>query len=177
MGRRRYRKKKPVIKYFRVNQQIQAPQVKLIDPDQGLVGIVSREKALQKAQEKGLSLVEVSPKENPPVVKILDYGKFKYSLEKKKQKHKTKKNETKGIRLSLNMALHDLNTREKQAKKFIKNGNKLKLEMVLRGREMAHIRRAFEQINSFIERLRDVASVIQPTSKKGRRLTAMLQSV
>ena len=102
MGRRHYRKKRPVIKTFKVNQQIQAPQVKLVDEKGEWIGVVDTKEALRQAQEKGLDLIEVSPKIQPPVAKILDYGKFKYDLEKKKLKgKKSKKNETKGDRKSV----------------------------------------------------------------------------
>ncbi|MFH1712598.1 MAG: translation initiation factor IF-3 [Candidatus Jacksonbacteria bacterium] len=175
MGKRRYHKKKVKIKLYRINGQIKAPKVKLIDHKKNLIGIIDTTQALKMAYEQELDLVEVSPKENPPVAKILKYGKFKYSLEKKKQKSKTKKVETKGIRLNLNMAVHDISTRAKQAEKFIKRGSKLQVEMILKGREMAHVSRAFEQIKDFINKLSVMVETAQHPIKKGRRIIAILQ--
>jgi translation initiation factor IF-3 len=131
--------------------------------------------ALKRAAEQGADLVEVSPKEDPPVVKILDFGKFKYSLEKKKQKSKAKKVETKGIRLALNIAAHDREVKIKQAQKFLSKGDKTQLEMILKGRQMAHARRAYDQMGEIIKELADSAELIQQISLKGRRITALLQ--
>lgn len=175
MGKRRYRKKIVNIKLFRINGQIKAPKVKLIDSQKNLIGIIDTTQALKMAYEQELDLVEVSPKENPPVAKILKYSKFKYGLEKKKQKNKTKKTGTKGIRLNLNMAAHDISTRVKQAEKFIKRGSKLQVEMILKGREMAHVSRAFEQIKDFVNKLLDIVEIAQHPNKKGRRIIVILQ--
>src|SRR3989338_3225726 len=175
MGRRRHVKKtKPLIKRYRINNAILVREVKLIDPDEGMVGVVPIEEALKRAYEKNLDLVEISPKEVPPVVKMLDFGKFKYSLEKK-AKVKTKKVGTKGIRLTLNMASHDLETREKQGKKFIEEGHKLQMEIFLRGRQAEHAPRAFDQIKKFIERFSECTDTVQPAIRKGRKITASLQ--
>jgi translation initiation factor IF-3 len=151
------------------------PYVKLIDEQEGLLGVVPIQEALQKAREKELDLIEVSPKENPPVAKILDYGKFKYQLEKKKQKSKSKKTETKGIRLNLNMASHDLETREKQAKKFLEDGHKIQCELILQGREAIHVTRAYGQLADFLKQFGGTTEVIQPTTRKGKRITVVLQ--
>jgi len=176
MGRRRYHKKRKKFKHYKVNHQIRAPKVRLIDPKEGQIGVVDLKKALEKAKSKDLDLVEVSPKTNPPVVKILDYGKFKYKLEKKQQAQKTKKTSIKGIRLSLNMAENDLLTKEKRARNFLENKCQVKLEMFLKGREMAHVPRAFDQIKEFINNLKEITEVIQRPKKKGRRITAVIQN-
>ena len=105
----------------------------------------------------------------------MDFGKFKYSLEKKKQKSKAKKVDTKGIRIALNMAAHDREVKIKQTQKFLLLGNKTQLEMILKGRQMAHARRAYDQMDEIIKQLTEGAELIQPISKKGRRITALLQ--
>lgn len=175
MGRRHVHKKRPVVvKYYRINTQIRAEKVKLIDPEDSFIGIVPLYEALQRARNKGLDLIEVSPIDNPPIVKILDYGKFKYELEKKRQKSKPKKMTIKGVRLALNMGAHDFETRMKQTKKFLEEGNKAQLEMILQGREGMHVRRAFDQLNQFIASLGEIG-IIQPPIKKGRRITAIIE--
>ena len=104
------------------------------------------------AREAGLDLVEVNPKARPSIAKIMDYGQFKYAKDKQaqKQKAKQKRAETKGIRLSVRISKHDFNFRIEQAKKFIKKGNKLKVELILKGRERQHPAKAVEIINNFI---------------------------
>lgn len=109
------------------------------------------------------------------MAKILDFGKFKYEQEKKKQRQKTKKIEIKGIRLTLNMAEHDLEVRKKRCLKFIEQKNNVQIEMTLKGREAAYMGRAFEQCNSFIHSLESHVEITQPISRKGRRMTVVLQ--
>ena len=175
MGRRHVHKKRPVVvKYFRINAQIRAEKVKLIDPENDFVGVVPLYEALERAQTRGLDLIEVSPIDNPPVVKILDHGKFKYDLEKKRQKSKAKKTIIKGVRLALNMGAHDFETRLKQTKKFLEEGDKAQLEMILQGREGIHVRRAFDQLGAFVAGLGKV-TIVQPPLKKGKRITVIIQ--
>ncbi|HBH46225.1 MAG TPA: translation initiation factor IF-3 [Candidatus Jacksonbacteria bacterium] len=175
MGRRHYHKKKPPSKHYRFNQQIKAPEVKLIDADGEFLGVMSTALALRKAEEQGLDLIEISPKDNPPIAKIIDFGKFKYEQEKKKQKSTPRKIETKSIRLNLNMASHDLETRENQTRKFLELNCRAQMEMSLKGREKIHSKRAFDQMNEFLNRLNDVADVIQPVILKGQRLSAIIK--
>lgn len=175
MGRRHYHKKRIIIKTFRVNQQIRALQVKLIDDQGNLLGIMPTEEAFQLAHDKGLDLIEVSPKEEPPVVRILHYGKFKYDQEKKKQKSKPKKTTTKGIRITLNMGAHDLETREKQARKFITEGNRVQIEIILKGRERMHNGRAFDQVRGFVECLTDISNVSLPVTKKQQKIFTLIE--
>jgi len=145
MGRRHYHKKKPPSKHYRFNQQIKAPEVKLIDADGEFLGVMSTALALRKAEEQGLDLIEISPKDNPPIAKIIDFGKFKYEQEKKKQKSTPRKIETKSIRLNLNMASHDLETRENQTRKFLELNCRAQMEMSLKGREKIHSKRALRK--------------------------------
>ncbi len=121
--------------------------------------------------------MEVSPLANPPVCKLIDFGKFKYQQEKaeQKSKHKQKKVELKGLRLTLKMGEHDLEVRIKQASKFLAKGDKVRIEMRLRGREMAHQDLAREKIKKFIESLGEVA-LEQPLQKQGRLFSVIINN-
>jgi translation initiation factor IF-3 len=154
--RKIWRKPKKVEeKKFRINNQIRAAQVFLINEEGEHAGILSLNDAMQRAEEFGMDLVEVNPKAEPPVVKIMDYGQFKYEIDKKahKQKVKQKKIDTKGIRLSVRIDEHDFNFRKDQAIKFLSKGNKLKVELQLKGRERQHPQKALEVMNRFISSL------------------------
>jgi len=151
--RRAWRKAKPKDeKRFKVNDQIRVPRVFLIDESGERIGEFDIREALNMANEAGLDLVEVNPKAEPPIVKILDYGQFKYEKEKKahKQKIAQKKVDTKGIRLSVRISEHDLKLRVDQAVKFLSKGHKLKIDLILKGRERAHPTKAVEIINGFV---------------------------
>jgi len=152
--RRTWRKAKPKepTKKFWINEQIRKPEVFLVDENGENVGQVSTQEALSRAREAGLDLVEVNPKARVPVAKIMNYGQFKYEQDKKahKQKLQQKKVETKGIRLSVRISQHDFDFRLAQAKKFLAKGDKLKIELVLRGRERQHPGKAREIINKFV---------------------------
>lgn len=142
-------------KTFRFNHGIRVPSVILIDEEGNHHGEVETQKAFAMAQEAGLDLVEVNPTVNPPMAKIMDFGQFKYELDKKAQKQRThhKKVDTKGIRLSIRIGEHDLGVRREQAKRFLSKGNKLKIELQLRGREKQHPELAREVVNQFVASL------------------------
>lgn len=151
---RRPQKREPE-KRFRVNEQIRLPEIFLIDENGTAVGRVATAKALDMAREAGLDLVEVNPLAQPPVVKIIDYGQFKYEREKlaHKQKQQQKKVETKSIRLTVRISSNDFNFKLEQARGFLEKGHKVKVELVLRGRERQHPDKAVENINKFTEEL------------------------
>ena len=145
----------PLNKRPLVNRQIRAKEVRLIDETGKQLGVISLETALQKAEERRLDLIQVTEKVEPPVCKIMDYGKYLYQ-EKKKEKQASQKQrggELKGIRLRFNISQHDLDTRARQTEKFLKQGNKVRIEMILRGREKALGNFAKEKINKFLETL------------------------
>ena len=146
---------KPTGQIFRTNAQIIAPEVRVINADGSYVGVMSVPEALKIAQEQEMDLIEVSPKEEPPVCKILDYGAFKYQKDKEKraQKAHAKSVEVKGIRLSVKMGAHDEEVRLTQALGFLEGGDKLKIEIILRGREKAHGEIASERIRAFIKQI------------------------
>jgi len=179
--RRIYRRAKPKPeKRFRVNQQIRIPEVFLIDENDEKIGITPTQQALAMAQEMGLDLVEVNPTARPSVAKIMDFGQFKYEKEKQaqKQKAKQKKIETKGIRLSVRISEHDFDFRLNQAKTFLSKGNKLKVEVALKGRERQHPEKAREIINRFIDSLKQYEEinidVEQDLTKQGGKFSIIL---
>jgi len=153
-----WRRPKPKVeeKRFWANEQIRVPEVFLIDENNEKIGPTPTAKALAMAREAELDLVQVDPKGNPPVAKIMDFGQFKYEKDKQahKQKLQQKKIDTKGIRLSVRISQHDLDFRMEQAKKFLEKGDKLKIELILKGRERQHPEKAAETINNFIDTLR-----------------------
>ena len=175
--RRTYRRReqKPTGPQYRVNSQIAVPRVRLLDENGVMLGEVSLAEALQRAQAAELDLVEISPKAVPPVAKILDFHQFKYQKEKETQKAKArqKKQEIKGIRLSVRIGEHDLEFRLHQASKFLDDGHKLKLELQLRGREHGRKDIAAQVIEDFVNALRNryEITIEQPIQKQGAKLS------
>jgi translation initiation factor IF-3 len=159
-----------------VNNQIRAKKVRVIDPDGKNLGILSLEEALKKAQEKGLDLIQVTEKVEPPVCKIIDYGKYLYSLQKKEKKASKTKEELKGLRLSFNISPHDTEVRVKKGEKFLKKGHKIKVEMILRGRERIMTDFAKEKLNQFLESLKEKLpiKIEREMKKEGRGLTIII---
>lgn len=179
--RRTWKKAKPKIeKKFNSNGQIKSDYVFLIGDDGEKVGKIETEKALSIAQELDQDLVEVNPTANPPIAKIMDYGQFKYESEKKahKQRQQQKKVETKEIRLSVRISKHDFEFRLEQAKKFLQKGNKLKIDLILKGREKAHPEKAVETIKEFVAELDAVDDFNlvreQDLTKQGGRFNILL---
>jgi len=180
--RRVYHKPRPDFqeKRFRVNQQIRVPEVFLIDENGQSLGVMPTSKALALALEAGMDIVEVNPKVQPPVVKIIDYGQFKYKKEKEaqKQKVKQKKIEIKGLRLSVRISQHDFDVRVEQARKFLGRGDKLKLDLVLKGRERQHPEKAEEIMKKFYRLLKETPGlnmeIEQGLTKQGGRFNIIL---
>jgi translation initiation factor IF-3 len=143
-----------------VNNQIRAREIRLIDEGGKQAGIIPLPEALRMAEERNLDLIQVTEKTEPPVCKIMDYGKYLYWLQKKEKAAKGSKVSTlKGIRLGFNISLHDLETRARQAEKFLKKGDKVKIEMVLRGREKALGDFAKGKIRQFLEILEKLVPI------------------
>ena len=170
---------KPTI-VFRSNAQIRVPEVSLINEEGENIGTIETATALQMAVDAGLDLVEVNPKANPPVVKIMDFGQFRYEREKKahKQKLQQKKVETKNIRLSVRISEHDSDFRLNQAEKFLAKDNKLKIEIMMRGREKQYPQKAMESINRFVDALKAreglTIEVEQPLTRQEGRFNIIL---
>ncbi len=174
---RRYRKPKPrkdPFKKFKVNQQITAKELLVIGPEGKKLGILPLAEALNKAQEYELDLVEVYPLAKPPVAKIIDYGQYKYETEKKMRKARAhqKTSELKAIRLSFRIKGKDLETKANQAIKFLENGHKVKIDIILKGREKAHKNIALENLKEFIASLGENIKIVQPISVQGGQITA-----
>lgn len=180
--RKNYRRavSQPKTLVYRVNQQITAQEVRLLDENGEHIGVIPFEEALRKAQEMELDLIEIEPKANPPVCKLMDYGRLKYSLEKdlRKQKARQKKVEVKGIRLSLRIGQHDLDVRLGQAQRFLEQNDKVRLEMVLRGRERQHGDLARTIIAQFIATLKEKMdaniATESPITAQGGRLNTII---
>lgn len=169
--RRRFRRKpKKTVKIpqMRSNERIFADPVILIDHNDDHKGETSLSDARAMAESVGLDLVEVSPKAQPPVCKIIDYGKFQYSQAKqyKQNKSQQKKVDTKGVRIGLRTGEHDLDFKKKQVEKFIKKGNKVKIDVVLRGREKAHKDLGRENLENFIKSITETPFKIEDDIKK-----------
>ena len=159
-----------------INEQIRDKEVRLIGEDGEQLGIVSVKEALRLAEEAGLDLVKIAPTAKPPVCKIVDYGKFKYEqLRKEKEaKKKQKVVEIKEIRLSPNIDTNDLNTKMNAARKFITKGDRVKVTLRFRGREMVHMNSSKHILDDFAENLSDVAVVEKAPKVEGRSMTMFL---
>jgi len=143
-------------KEFRANEKILARELMIIGESGEGLGLMTKEKALEEAKNKGLDLVEVSPKAQPPIAKFMDYGSFKYQREKmeKKAKAKQKSSETKTVKVSNRISQHDLDVRVDRAIKFLDNNDKVKIELQLRGREHQHVDLAKENVQKVITEIR-----------------------
>lgn len=155
-----------------INEEIRDKEVRLISDEGEQLGIMSAAEALKISKEKNLDLVKIAPMAKPPVCKIMDYGKFKFEKAKreKEQRKKQKVIETKEIRLSLNIDTHDFNTKINQAKKFIADGNKLKVSIRFRGREMAHPELGLTIMQRAAEALEESAVIEKAAKLEGRQM-------
>ena len=166
-------------KYYRLNYQITAPQIRLLDETGKQIGIVERTEALKRAERENKDLVEVAPHAKPPVVRLIDFKKFKY-LEAKKERQSKKTTRhvgTKEIRLSPFMGEHDFRIRVGRGETFLKEGNQLKISIPFRGRELAHKEFGMEMAGKAINYLQAVAKVIKSPHFEGRILVTILSPV
>ena len=159
-----------------INEEIREKEVRVIGPDGSPLGIMSSKEALQIAQRENLDLVNISPKAVPPVCKIMNYGKYRFEQAKreKEAKKKQKTIDVKEIRLSPNIDTNDLNTKSNQARKFLSKGDKVKVTLRFRGREMAHKDVGREVLNAFFEKLEDVAVIDKDPKMEGRSMIMFL---
>lgn len=150
--------------------------MRVIDSTGEMVGIMSREEALDLAEKSKLDLVEISPNATPPVAKILDYGKYRYELQKRKKEAKKKQKtiQVKEIRLSTFIEEHDVLVKAKTACKFLKDGDKVKVSLRFRGRERDYVNKGREVMNSFAEACSEFGSIEKKPSFEGRSLTMFL---
>ena len=159
-----------------INEQIRDREVRLIGEDGEQVGVMSAKDAMKLAREAGLDLVKIAPTAKPPVCKIVDYGKFRYEQARKEKEARKKQKtiEIKEIRLSPNIDTNDLNTKINAAKKFLTKGDKVKVTLRFRGREMAHMNASKHILDDFAEALTEIAVVEKPAKVEGRSMTMVL---
>ncbi|MEN3034261.1 MAG: translation initiation factor IF-3 [Aquificaceae bacterium] len=160
---------------YKVNRQIKAKEVRLIDQDGKQIGVVALQDALKIASERGLDLVEVAPKANPPVCKILDFGKFVYELKKKEKEARKKQRENaievKDITLSLRIDDHDLQIKLRQMREFLTDGDKVRIRIRFKGRENAHPELGDRLANRIIQELSELGQLDGQIKKEGNFLT------
>ncbi len=161
-----------------INEQIKVKEVRLISSEGEQLGVVSINEAREKAEEAGLDLVLIAPTAKPPVCKIIDYGKFRYEIARKDKEAKKKQKtiEIKEVRLSPNIDTNDLNTKVSSARKFLEKGNKVKVTLRFRGREMARMFKSKYILDDFAEALSDVATIDKPSKAEGRSLVMFLSA-
>ncbi len=154
------------------------PQVRLIDGEDQ-VGIISTREALDLARSRGLDLIEVSPQAEPPVCKIMDFGKYKYHQQKvdHKQRVRSRSNELKTVRLSPRIGPHDLETKVNQARKFFEKGSRVKFDVIFKGREIAYMDIGREKLKGIIEMVQDVATVEIDISRQESTLSMTLKAI
>ena len=159
-----------------INEQIRDKEVRLIGEEGQQLGIMSAREAQKLADEAGLDLVKIAPTAKPPVCKIVDYGKFKYEQTRKEKEAKKKQKviEIKEIRLSPNIDTNDLNTKTNAARKFLTKGDRVKVTLRFRGREMAHMNNSKHILDDFAQALADVAVVEKAPKVEGRSMTMFL---
>ncbi len=158
-------------KFNRVNHQIRVPEVFLIDEAGNKVGSISTHEARQMAERAELDLVEMSPNAKPPVCKIIDYGKFKYELEKqaRKQRARNKGQDLKEVRFSVRIEENDFEVKLNRARKFLEKRDKVKISLQLRGREMAHQDRAMDMMRRIMDDLKDISKIEQELKRMGKQ--------
>ena len=161
---------------LRINREIRALKVRVIDKDGGQVGVLTLAEALAKAEAVGLDLVEIAPSAEPPVCKIIDFGKYRYQLTKKEKEQKKAQHQVKvkEIKIKPNTDEHDIETKLKHAREFITKGNKVRLICVFRGREMLHPEFGQRIIKRMCDDLSDVAALEAPAKMLGRNLSVVL---
>ena len=159
-----------------INEQIRDKEVRLIGEDGQQLGIMSAKEAYKLAQNAELDLVKIAPTAKPPVCKIIDYGKYCYELARKEKEAKKKQKiiEIKEVRLTPNIDTNDLNTKMSSARKFLEKGNKAKVTLRFRGREMAHMSKSRYILDDFAESLKDIAVIDKPSKVEGRSMVMFL---
>ena len=165
-----------VISELMINEQIRDREIRLIGEDGEQLGIMSARDAMKLAREANLDLVKIAPTAKPPVCKIIDYGKYRYEQARKEKESRKKQKviEVKEIRLSPNIDTNDLNTKVNQARKFVSGGNKVKVAVRFRGRELAHTAVGKTILEDFAQKLSDVAVIDKPAKLEGKSMVMFL---
>lgn len=162
--------------YEQVNEQIRDREVRVVGENGEQLGVMSAKEAMKMARDAGLDLIKIAPNAKPPVCKIIEYGKYRYekTRREKESKRKQKTMEVKEVRLSPNIDVNDLNTKANQARKFISKGDRVKVTLRFRGRELAHINYSKQILDSFYEKLQDIAVVDKAPKMEGRSMVMFL---
>ena len=165
-----------IISELMINEQIRDREIRLIGEDGEQLGIMSARDAMKLAREANLDLVKIAPTAIPPVCKIIDYGKYRYeqASREKEARKKQKTIEVKEIRLSPNIDTNDLNTKVNQARKFVSGGNKVKVAVRFRGRELAHTAVGKTILEDFAQKLSDIAVIDKPAKLEGKSMVMFL---
>jgi translation initiation factor IF-3 len=157
-----------------MNEQIRVSPVRVVADDGEQLGVIPTEDALTRARDSGLDLVEVAPQEDPPVCRIMDYGKFKYQQKKRQHKGHAHQTKTKEIRVRPKTGKHDIDFKVNRAKGFLEHRDKVTISVVFRGREIVHIEEGRRVIKDMIAQLEEVAKVETGPSQQGRRIVCTL---
>ena len=159
-----------------INGKIGDREIRLIGSQGEQIGVMNSKEALRMAREEELDLVLIAPNANPPVCKIIDYGKYRYEMARKEKEAKKKQKviEIKEVRLSPNIDENDVNTKAKAARKFLEKGDKVKVSLRFRGREMSHMNQSRHILDDFAEKLSDIAVIDKPAKVEGRSLVMFL---
>ena len=165
-----------IISELMINEQIRDKEVRVISAEGEQLGIMTSKEAMKLAEEAGVDLIKIAPTAKPPVCKIMDYGKYKYEQTRREKENKKKQKtiETKEVRLSPNIDTNDLNTKANMARKFLTKGDKVKVTLRFRGRELAHVNSSKTILDEFAELLSDVAVVDKPAKLEGRSMVMFL---
>lgn len=158
----------------RINEMIRIPQIRVISEEGEQLGVMNTSEALNLARNSGLDLVEVSSDSQPPVCRIMDYGKYKYQQKKRQSKQHAHQTKTKEIRVRPKTGDHDLNVKINKARQFLNEKDKVQISVMFRGREMAHIDEGEKVIQGIIEKLEDIAKVESPPKAQGKRISCTL---
>jgi len=158
----------------RINEQIRVSPVRVIGADGAQLGILPTEEAVEEARKIGLDLVEVAPNEQPPVCRIMDYGKYKYQQKKRQHKSQSHHTRIKEIRVRPKTGDHDINVKVNRAREFLGQKNKVVVTVIFRGREMAHMEEGRRVLDGILQQLGDIAKIESPPAQHGRRLACTL---
>jgi translation initiation factor IF-3 len=161
---------------MRINEMIRISPLRIIGVEGEQIGVVTRDEAIRMAREAGVDLVEISPTAVPPVCKLMDYGKYKYEQKKREQKAKSKQHTitVKEVRLRPKTDTHDIETKVKRAKQFLKDGDKVCFTVIFRGREVTHPEIPLAILDGIMEEIGDMAKVEKRPSIEGRRMTMII---
>lgn len=175
---RKKRPEKALLPHYNINESIVSPTIRLLDAEGANLGIVKTAEAIAAARQHEMDLVEINPKAEPPVAQMIAYSHFKYQKEKelRKQKINSRGSELKGVRLSIRIGDHDMEVRVGQAEAFLERGDKVKTEIILRGREMKYASLAFDVIRKFFTLLTSRMPVRyeQESTRQGNKITAII---